>query len=183
MCARCCEDCLVDQRPHRDAGRSGSPTSSFAVSAASARETPHRRGALDIDAIDAVAELAGVGEAVAGDAPAAALSRSASAQTIAGLWPPSSSVTRFSVRSPRRRSPCPPRAAGEGDLRGSGWRDQRLAELAPAAGDDIEHAGGIAGLVEQARRATASKRRVLGGLGDQRAAGDQRRAELESAAA
>src|SRR4051795_7363148 len=91
-----------------------------------------------------------------------AASTSASAQTITGSEPPSSSVTRFSAGPaipmmcrPVPVSPAnairrvagdpivvPPRAvlAGERDPADVGMPDEHVADLRAAAGDDVQHA-------------------------------------------
>jgi hypothetical protein len=58
-----------------------------------------------------------------------------------------------------------------------GWR-QRSAGGVAEAGDHVEHAGRIAGLLGQLAQAQGGERRVLGGLEDHRAAGGQRRRDL-----
>ena len=82
--------------------------------------------------------------------PLAAASRSASAKTMFGDLPPSSSVTRArcvggavhhgACRSPSRR---------ERDLVDARVLDQRRARLGAEPGDDVEHAGREAGLLDQ----------------------------------
>jgi hypothetical protein len=66
----------------------------------------------------------------------------------------------------------------ERDLVDSGMRDKRLADLRAAAGEDIEYAGREAGVNGQRGELERRHRRVLGWLGDDRAAGGQRGREL-----
>ena len=67
--------------------------------------------------------------------------------------------------------------AGEGDLVDVVVRGQRRARVA-VAGDDVEHAVGQAGLLEQLAEAQRRERRLLGRLEDDRAAAGQRGPEL-----
>ena len=80
------------------------------------------------------------------NAPAYAAStarpRSASAVTISGLWPPSSSWTRLPsfVASSRTEWPVATEPVNE-IARTRGSDDERGAGCRPAAGQDVEHAG------------------------------------------
>ena len=74
-------------------------------------------------------------------APRIAGSNSASANRIAGDLPPSSSVTRLSVRAAAAMTSRPAAdASGERHLVHAGMRDERRARRLAAAGDDVDYA-------------------------------------------
>ena len=109
--------------------------------------------------------------------PSATSAGVASAHAISAFLPPSSSVSALSVAPapvitarPALTLPMKPILA---TLR---MRDQRRTGVA-TAGDDIEHAGRKYA-VPQLGDAQRRQRRLVGGLDDQRVAGDQRRAAL-----
>ena len=109
--------------------------------------------------------------------PASAASTGASAKTMFGLLPPSSSETGARRAPAARRDLLPGRlAAGERDLGDAGMLDERAPGLA-RAGDDVEDAGREAGLLGEAQRLDHAGGRVLGRLDDDRVAGRERRPE------
>ena len=64
-----------------------------------------------------------------------------------------------------------------------GVADEHVADHRAAAGDDVEHAVGHAGLGEQARHLERRQRRRGGRLGDDGVAARQRRRDLRARAA
>ena len=106
-------------------------------------------------------------------------STSASAKTMFGLLPPSSSVTFFRLPAGRLHDQLADLGrAGERDLVHVRVRGQRGAGGLAEAGDDVDHAVGDAGLGDQLGQPQRGQRRLLGGLEHHGAAGRQRRAEL-----
>ena len=106
-----------------------------------------------------------------------AASRSASAKTICGPLPPSSSVTGQcrSARRPRR-----PTRRSRGDpvnetMLDAGMRGERRARLAAEAGDDVERAVGQADLRGELGDAQQRQAGVLRRLHHARVAGGERR--------
>ena len=108
-----------------------------------------------------------------------ASSRSASAKTMFGLLPPSSSETRlivFAATSAMRRPGGG--LAGEGDLVDAGMGGHRLADLLARAGQDVDHAGRDAGLERQLAEPDRGERGGRCRLEDERIAGRQRGGHL-----
>ena len=117
------------------------------------------------------------------NAPAYAAStarpRSASAITIIGLWPPSSSWTRLPVlRRLVAHAVAGRDGAGEGDRADARIAHERGADRRPAAGEDVQHAGGQLRLGERLCDMQAGARRLVGELQHDRVPVDQRRREL-----
>ena len=79
---------------------------------------------------------------------------------------------RITARAGRRSPPV------KATLSTPGMRDQRRARVLAEAGDDVEHAGREAGLLDQLGELERRGRRLLGRLDDHAAAGGQRRREL-----
>ena len=110
-------------------------------------------------------------------AAAAAASRSASANTMLGDLPPSSSVTRLIVAAAPRGDRAPDLGgAGERDLGHVGVLHQPRAARRARPGDHVEHALGQSRLQRDLGEAQRGQRRQLGGLEHHRVAGGQRRA-------
>src|SRR5262249_40322475 len=114
----------------------------------------------------------------------AAASRSASAKTMNGPFPPSSAVkgTRFRaaatpIARPHSGEPGLGRA-GEGDPPDARVRDERRAGLLSDPLDDVEHAGREAGLGREVGEQRGRERRPLCRLEDDGAAGGQGRRRL-----
>ena len=94
--------------------------------------------------------------------PSVALSRSADRITSAGFLPPSSAITgRGTARAALSRSIFMPDLfrAGEDDAIDAGIVDELLAGGAAAAGDEVEHAVGHAGLADHLGEPVAHERR------------------------
>ena len=89
----------------------------------------------------------------AATAPWTAASRSASSKTTNGALPPSSRCTRLPVaEAVGHHLATDAGRAGERGHRDVGVADQVLAGDRPGAGDDVDDAGGGAGLGERPRR-------------------------------
>ena len=102
-----------------------------------------------------------------------ATSRSASAKTMLGFLPPSSSATFFTVAGGgRHQPPAGLQAAGEGDQvdPGVGRRAARR-RVGAGAEDEVADAGRQAGLLEQPHQVDRGVRRQLAGLEDEGVAG------------
>ncbi len=98
-------------------------------------------------------------------AVAAARSRSASANTMLALLPPSSSVTRFTwAAQPAMMPPADLGRAGEHDLAHVGVVDEALADDRALARQDLEHVGRDPGVERQLGQAQCGQRRQLGRL-------------------
>ena len=109
----------------------------------------------------------------------AAASRSASANTMCGDLPPSSSDTRARCDAALFMTAMPvARRARERHLVDARMRDQRRARVLPEAGDHVEDARREAGLLDQLGELERRGRRLLGRLDHHRAAGRQRRRQL-----
>ena len=110
-------------------------------------------------------------------AVAAARSRSASANTMLALLPPSSRVTRFTWRGAAGHDlPADLGGPGEDDLAHRRVVDQALADHRALARQHLEHALGQPGLQGQLADPDRGQRGPLGRLGDHRVARGQRRA-------
>ena len=115
---------------------------------------------------------------IAATSTGSAASKSASAKTICGDLPPSSSVTgtwlsAAILRDGRARR----RRARERDVVDARMPRERRARFVPVAGDDVERAVRQAGFRRQFRDAQQRQARVLGRLHDARVAGRERRAD------
>ena len=107
-------------------------------------------------------------------APPTAREMSASSHTIMGSLPPSSRTTGVSVSAAAAITRLPgATGAGEADLLHAGAH-QRLTR-ATTAGDDLHDLGVRADVGEQLAHLDAHERGDLGGLEDDRVAGEQRR--------
>ena len=136
--------------------------------------------ALDVNAIDAVAELAGIGEGVAGDRGGGDIDVGVGADDR-GTMPPQLKRHAFQGPRSRRRDRFSGfGSASESDLSRNRMLDHMHADVGPAPGHDIETAWRKAHLVKNLREYQRRERRVLGGLGDDRAARDERRTEFEA---
>ena len=94
------------------------------------------------------------------DVPGTARSSWASANTMFGLLPPSSSVTALELVGARALDHLADGLrTGERDLVDAGVREQRGAGLGADAGDDVEHAGR-----DPASSAIAAIRRAVSGV-------------------
>ena len=116
-------------------------------------------------------------------APSTAASRSASSKTRNGALPPSSIETRRTCSAACAISFCPTSVEPVKDslrVRGSSISGS-IDRAADSAGDDVEHAAGQPGLLEDLREREHRQRRLLGGLDDHRAARGDRRADLARA--
>ena len=98
---------------------------------------------------------------------------------IIGSEPPSSSVTRLEPAAAIAAT-CSPIGVEpvKATLRTSGWRTSASPATLPLPGQDVEDAGGQAGLVEDLGEAQRGQRRRVGGLGHDRVAGQEGGAEL-----
>ena len=108
-----------------------------------------------------------------------ARSTSASSNTIAGAWPPSSMVTRFMWR-PASDASCLPTAVEpvKEIFRIVGVRDQIGADRRRVAEHQIEHAGRQASVGEGGDERSATGGRLLRALEDDRASRRQRGGNL-----
>ena len=100
-----------------------------------------------------------------------------------GALPPSSMDTRRICSADCSMSLRPTSVEPVKDslrVRGS-WISGAMTDARRARGDDVEHAAGQAGLLEDLRQREHRQRRLLGGLDDHRAAGRDGRADLARA--
>ena len=134
----------------------------------------------DIDAIDAVAELSGIGEGMARNRRRGAFQIGIRADDGRALAAEFEGDALHGRRSRSRHDGlaggC---AAGKRHLARNRMLDHGHADVAPLSGHDVEASGRKARFVKQAGQHERRQRRVLGWLGDNRAAGDERGAELE----
>ena len=116
-------------------------------------------------------------------APSTASSRSASSKTRNGALPPSSIDTRSSWSEAWATSFLPTAGGpGEGELAQPRVVDDRLADAAGVGrGDDVEHAGRQADLLEQRGQGEHGEGGLGGGLDHHRAAGGDRGPDLAGA--
>ena len=113
-------------------------------------------------------------------APSTALSRSASSNTMNGALPPSSMEVRrtFCAASAMRRLPTGVEPVKE-TFRSRGVLQQRAGDPGGAGGgDDVEDAGGQAGVEHGLREVLRGQRGELGGFEDHGAAGGDGRGDL-----
>ena len=112
-------------------------------------------------------------------APSTARSRSASGKTTIGFFPPSSSVTVFTLAAGGAGLDAPPGggAADEGDPGDARMPDQRVPDLGAEAGQDLHHARREQPLQVLGHR-QRRQRGELGRLEYHAVAGQQRRGDL-----
>ena len=133
---------LVDQRPHRRFRRKGIADLQRLRFGDEPREELLIDRALDIDAIDAIAELARIREGVARDALDRHVDIRVAAHDGGALAAEFERQALERADRGRRYGLARDAAAGEGDLSRDRMFDQRHADLPAVAGHDIEAAWG-----------------------------------------